>query len=144
MFSAVPDLARRIAGWTAHPYGPHWSRLLDRLVRQTAARGAPASIPIFITELGIATDNGSCLSENFGWNPCMTYAEAATSLQSTITGIRARYGERVRAIFIYQAFDQTRPHADSDREHYFGALTSDGAAKGAYTATIRSLLRTLR
>jgi hypothetical protein len=143
MFNAVPDLAQRIAGWTAHPYGPHWWRMLDRLVQQTAARGAPATVPIYITEVGIASDNGSCLGNNFGWNPCMTYAEAGAAMRSTIAGIRARYGERVQGIFIYQAFDQHRPQTDSDREHYFGALTSTGASKGAYTATIRSLLRTL-
>ena len=144
MFEAVPDLARRIAGWTAHPYGTQPQRLLDRLVSQTAARGAPASLPIFITEVGVASDNGQCLGNNYGWNPCMSYAEAARAVSSVVTGIHARYGRRVRAIFIYQAFDQRPPYADGDREHYFGALTSSGAAKGAYTAAIRSLLRVLR
>jgi hypothetical protein len=144
MFEAVPDLAHRIAGWTAHPYGPNWQPLLDRLVSQTAARGAPASIPIFITEVGIASDNGSCLGDNFGWNPCMTYREAATALKATIVGIRARYGKRVKAILIYQAFDQRPPGADNSREHYLGALTAEGAVKGDYTAAISSLLRTMR
>jgi hypothetical protein len=141
MFNAVPDLASRIAGWTAHPYGPQWWRVLDRMVRQTGARGAPATIPIFITEMGVASDNGRCLSGNFGWNPCMTYAEAATSVRSAVTGIRGRYGARIRAIFVYQAFDQQRPGSDSNREHYFGALTSTGAAKGAYTVAIAALMR---
>jgi hypothetical protein len=144
MFQAVPDLGRRVAGWTAHPYGPHWWRMLDRLISQTRARGAPASVPIFITELGLSSDNGRCLSSNFGWNPCMSYAEAATAMQATLGGIGARYGQRIRNVFLYQAFDQSPPQADSDREHYFGALTSSGAPKGAYTATVRSLLRTLR
>ncbi len=144
MFAAVPDLASRIAGWTAHPYGPRsaWQPMLDQLVQQTQARGAPATIPIFITELGIATDNGSCLTDNDGWPLCMTYAEAARALKSTIAAIRARYGERIRAIFIYQAFDQRLPGVDNDREHYFGVLTANGAPKGAYTQTIRSLLHT--
>jgi hypothetical protein len=144
MFDAVPDLAQRIAGWTAHPYGPNWWRVLDRLVSQTQARGAPSTMPIFITEIGVASDNGSCLSDNFGWNPCMSYAEAGRAITSVLTGIQARYGRRVRAIFIYQAFDQSPPGADGEREQYFGALTSNGSAKGSYTAAIRSLLRTLR
>jgi hypothetical protein len=145
MFDAVPDLAQRVAGWTAHPYGPraHWQPLLDRLVSQTRARGASASIPIYITELGIATDNGRCLSDNYGWNPCSTYGEAARSLSSTVSAIRARYGSRVRAIFVYQAFDQRPPQLERNREYYFGALTAEGAAKGAYTATIRTLIRAL-
>src|ERR1700680_2266917 len=111
MFRPVPELAQRVAGWTAHPYGPraNWQPLLDRLVGQMRARGAPASIPIYITELGIATDNGVCLTNNFGWNPCMSYREAATALNSTLGAIRARYGERVRAVFLYQAVDQRRP-----------------------------------
>jgi hypothetical protein len=146
MFAAVPDLASRIAGWTAHPYGPrpHWQPLLDQLISQTGARGAPASIPIFITELGIASDNGRCLGDNFGWNPCMSYVDAASSLQSTLAAIRARYRDRVRAVFLYQAFDQRPSQFEGNREYYFGALTANGAAKGAYTATVRSLLRTLR
>ncbi|MCW3067391.1 MAG: hypothetical protein JWL67_16 [Solirubrobacterales bacterium] len=143
IFSAVPDLAHRITGWTAHPYGMHWWRVLDRLVSQTAARGAPSSIPIYITEVGVASDNGRCLSNNFGWNPCMSYAEAGSAIQSVISGIRSRYGARVRAVFVFQAFDQRRPESDSDREHYFGALTSTGGSKGAYTSTLSSLLRTL-
>ncbi len=146
MFSAVPDLAGRVAGWTAHTYGPRaaWQPLLDRLVSQMQAVGAPASIPIYVTELGIATDGGPCLSDNFGWNPCMSYGEAAGALNVTVRSIRARYGERVRAIFIYQAVDQRRPGVDNNREHYVGVLTANRTAKGAYTAMVRSLLRSQR
>ena len=117
--------------------------MLDQLVSQTAARGAPASIPIFITEIGIASDNGSCLDSNLGWSHCMTYGQAASSLKLTLAAIRARYGARIRAIFVYQAFDQHLPRSDDGHEHYFGVLTANGGTKGAYTATIRSLLRSL-
>ncbi|HEY4996463.1 MAG TPA: hypothetical protein VII03_00625 [Solirubrobacteraceae bacterium] len=146
MFDAVPDLASRVAGWTAHPYGPrgHWQTLLDQLVAETNARGAPLSVPIYITELGIASDNGRCLENNFGWDPCMSYAETGVALASTVSAIRARYGTRIRAIFVYQALDQRLPHVDSNREHYFGILTANGAAKGALTATFRSLVRSER
>ena len=146
MFAAVPDLATRVAGWTAHPYGPrpHWQALLDQLVAQTAARGAPRSVPIWITEIGVASDDGRCLGNNFGWNPCMSYVEAANAISSTVAAIRARYGLRVRAIFVYQALDQRLPGADSEREHYFGVLGANGAAKGAYTTAFRALVRTQR
>jgi hypothetical protein len=145
MFDAVPDLADRIAGWTAHPYGPRsgWQPMLDQLVSQTGARGAPATVPIFITEIGIATDNGSCLDSNLGWNPCMTYAQAASSLKLTLAAIQARYGKRIRAIFIYQALDQHLPRSDNEHEHYFGVLTANGGTKGAYTAAVRAMLRSL-
>lgn len=146
MLEVVPDLPRRIAGWTVHPYGPRsrWQPQIDRLVSETQARGAAGSVPIYITELGVASDNGPCLSDNYGWNPCMTYGQAASSLKSTLLAIRARYGERIHAIFIFQALDQRRPGFDNYREYYFGVLTSSGAAKGAYTATVGSLLTTLR
>ncbi len=146
MFDAVPDLGSRVAGWTAHPYGPrgHWQTLLDQLVAETKARGAPGTVPIYITELGIASDNGRCLDNNFGWSPCMSYAETGAVLASTVAAIRARYGTRIRAIFVYQALDQRLPRVDSNREHYFGILTANGGTKGALTSTFRSLARSER
>jgi hypothetical protein len=143
MFDAVPALARLVAGWTVHPYGPRswWQQSLDDVVSQTRARGAPASIPIYITELGIASDNGSCLTENYGWNRCMTYLQAAQALSSTVGEIRARYGSRIRSIFVYQLADQRSPAYSDNREAYFGVLRKNGAPKGAYTTTVRALLQ---
>jgi hypothetical protein len=143
MFDAVPDLASRVAGWTIHPYGPRtsWEPRMDRLVSQTAARGASASIPIYVTEWGLATDNGRCLSDNYHWDPCMTYSAAASALHGTVADMRAKYGARLHAFFVYQGHDQTASGADSQREHYFGALRSDLSDKGAYSAEVRALLR---
>lgn len=143
MFEAVPDLAKRVAGWTVHTYGPRsrWQRSIDALIHQTAARRAPSSIPIYITELGIASDNGPCLSENFGWSNCMTYAEAGNALSSTVSSIRARYGRRIRAIFVYQLADHVPPGQGNEDEDYFGVLQWNGSPKGAYTQTVKSLLR---
>jgi hypothetical protein len=144
MFRAVPSLAQHVAGWTVHTYGPRsrWQRSIDALLTQTRANGAPANIPIFITELGFATDNGPCLNENFGWSPCMTYAQAGAALSATVGGIRARYGGRIRSIFIYQLEDHIPPGLDSDREDYFGVLQSNGSPKGAYTSAVRALVAT--
>ena len=140
MFAAVPDLAQRVAGWTVHPYGPRWQVKIDKLVSSTAAQGAPNTIPIYVTEWGLATDNGRCLSDNYGWNQCMTYGEAASTLSSTVSAIRARYGSRLAAFYLYQAHDQEASGASSERESYFGALQSNQAPKGAYTTTVQSLL----
>ena len=52
MFKAVPNLGTLVAGWTIHPYGPGWKARLQTLVSQAAAQGAPATIPIDITEWG--------------------------------------------------------------------------------------------
>jgi hypothetical protein len=142
LFDAVPGLGKRVAGWTIHPYGPRekWAPRMDRLVAQTASRGARSSIPIYVTEWGLSTDGGRCLSDNYGWDRCMTYAAAATTLKTELAEMRARYGSRLRAVFLYQARDQTASGTSSNREHYFGALRSDLTDKGPYSATVRSLL----
>jgi hypothetical protein len=140
MFKAVPNLGQIVAGWTVHPYGPEWQARIDRLISQTQADGASSSIPIYVTEWGLATDNGRCLSNNYGWNPCMTYAEAATALNSTVTGMLARYGSRLRALYLYQAQDLSESGTSTDREEYFGSLQRNGAPKGAYTTEVQSLL----
>jgi len=140
MFKAVPNLGQIVAGWTVHPYGPEWQARIDRLISQTQADGASSSIPIYVTEWGLTTDNGRCLSENYGWNPCMTYAEAATALGSTVNGMLARYGSRLRAFYLYQAQDLSESGTSTNREQYFGALQHNGAPKGAYTAEVQSLL----
>ncbi len=140
MFSAVPDLGARVAGWTVHPYGPTWQRKIDALVSTTAARGASAAIPIYVTELGIAVDNGHCLSENYGWNPCMTNTEAAATLAGVVGGMRSRYGSRLHALYLYQAQDQKPENATNNRENYFGVLQSNGASKGAFTTAVQAVL----
>jgi hypothetical protein len=140
MFAAVPDLAARVAGWTVHPYGPKWQTKIDRLISSTSAHGAPATIPIYATEWGLATDNGRCLSDNYGWNTCMTYDEASTALSSAVSAMKARYGTRLAALYLYQAHDQAPTGTSTDRESYFGALQSNEAPKGAYTTTVQSLL----
>ena len=142
MFAAVPDLATRVAGWTVHPYGPRdkWKPRIDRLVSQTAARGASAAIPIWITEWGVSTDNGRCLSDNYGWDKCMTYAAAASAVTSSVADIRATYGSRLRALLLYQGRDQLASGSTTNREHYFGALHWDMTDKGGYSAAVRALL----
>lgn len=138
MFKAVPDLGQRVAGWTIHPYGPGWAARLDSTVASTAAAGT--ALPIWVTEYGLSTDNGRCLDDNYGWNPCMTYGQAADTLQATLGGIESRYGSRLGGFFLYQAHDQGASGVQSRREYYFGALQSNGAGKGAYTAEVKSAL----
>ena len=142
MFAAVPDLASRVAGWTVHPYGPRakFEPRLERLAAQTAARGAPATIPFWITEWGLSTDDGRCLSDNYGWDRCMSYTAAASALTSAVGELRSRWGTRLRAIFLFQGRDQRAADTSTNREHYFGALRSDLGDKGAYSAAVRALM----
>ncbi len=140
MFKAVPNLGSLVAGWTVHPYGPNWQSIIDEVVSSAKADGAASSIPLDVTEWGLSTDNGRCLEENYGFNPCMTYAEAATTLTTNVAAMRARYGSRLASLYLFQARNQEPTGASTGREGYFGALQSDEAPKGDYTTAVESLL----
>lgn len=140
MVSAVPDLGSRVAGWTVHPYGPSWQARIDRMNSQHAAAGLPTNLPVYVTEWGLSSDDGRCLSDNYGWDKCMSYAAAASTLRSVVTNMRAHLGGRLRNFFIYQGHDLRARGASTDREHYFGALTNDLRDKGAYTVAVKELL----
>jgi hypothetical protein len=144
MFAAVPNLGDLVDGWTVHPYGPRerWKPKLDRLVAQTAAHGAPASIPIDVTEYGISSANGTPLTDNYGWPTNLTYAQAAAALDSAISGMLADpvFGKRLRLFLIYAAHDLRAPGASSDREASFGVLQNDLDAKGAYSTEVKEQL----
>ena len=140
MFAAVPDLASRVAGWTVHPYGPQWEATVNRLVSSTKAAGAPSTIPIYATEWGVSSDNGRCVEENFGFNKCMSYGEAASTLESNIAAMHAKYGGRLRDVYLFQARDQQSTGASSEREGYCGALQTNQSTKGAYTTAVENLL----
>ncbi len=137
MFKAVPDLGSRAAGWTIHPYGPNWKTRIDSTISSTKAAGSP-DLPIWVTEWGLSTDNGRCLSDNYGYGKCLTYAQAATTLHSALTGMLSTYGSRLGAFFLYQAHDQAASGTQTGREYYFGALQSSGQAKGAYTTEVKA------
>jgi hypothetical protein len=137
MFRAVPDLGSRAAGWTIHPYGPNWKTRIDSTITSTKAAGSP-DLPIWVTEWGLSTDNGRCLSDNYGYDKCMTYAAAASALHAALSGMQSTYGNRLGAFFLYQTHDQTLTGRQTGREYYFGALQQRGQAKGAYTTEVRA------
>ena len=143
MFRAVPRLGRMVAGWTVHPYGPHWrwQSKLRSVVRQTAAHGASRRIPIDVTEYGVSSDNGASLTDNYGWPTNETYAEAAIDLRRTVAEMRHALHGRLRLFLVYAAYDLRPPLVSNDREHYFGALRHNLTRKGAYTAEVRRLFR---
>ena len=139
MFKAVPDLDDYVDGWTIHPYGPNWATRIDSTINSAKTAGA-RDLPVWVTEWGLSTDNGRCLSDNYGFDKCMTYDTAATTLRATVSGMQSRYGNRLGAFFLYQAHDQYATGTQTGREAYFGAEQSNGAAKGAYTAEVKNQL----
>jgi len=139
MFKAVPDLDDYVDGWTIHPYGPNWATRIDSTVNSTKTAGS-RDLPIWVTEWGLSSDNGRCLSDNYGFDKCMTYDAAATTLRATISGMKSRYGSRLGAFFLYQAHDQYASGTQTGREAYFGSEQSNGAPKGAYTTEVKDQL----
>jgi hypothetical protein len=144
MFRAVPKLGQMVDGWTVHPYGPRsrWEPKLDRLIWSTAANGAPASIPIDVTEYGISSANGTPLTDNYGWPTNLTYAQAAAALDRTIAELRLdpAIGPRLRDFMIYAAHDLRPQGTTTEREQNFGALQDNLSGKGAYSTEVRDQL----
>jgi hypothetical protein len=142
MYAAVPDLTNYVAGWTMHPYGGKEYNVyrFQMLIKQTAEHGASA-IPIAVTEWGVTTDSGHCLSYNEGLNRCMSYQEAAETLKNTFTWMTQMLGSRLTTFIFYQVRDQQRTGATTDWQAYFGALQHELQPKGAYTEAVQALLR---
>ena len=139
MYAAVPSLSNYVAGWTIHPYH-HWRSRLEDLLEQTAAHGAPTTIPIDITEFGLPTDNGHCLEENGEYSRCMSSSEAASILRSTVSEIRQMLGGRLGMFILYQIRDQQLTATTTNDEAYYGALQHELQPKGQYTTAVQSLL----
>jgi hypothetical protein len=140
MFKAVPDLAQYVAGWTIHPYGPNWRERVEAMIWETAAQGAPATIPVDITEFGLSTDNGQCLTGNYGWPVCMTYQEAAELLTRTMSELHQVLNGRPGMFLLYTITDRVEPGVSNEREDYFGALQSSLKPKGAFTTAVEAML----
>lgn len=140
IYKAVPDFGSYVKGWTIHPYGPGWQLAIDDALAKESAHGAPDDIPVYITEFGFATDDGRCLSDNYGWDRCMSYDTAAATLKSTVAAMRSRYASRLAALYVYSASDLSNPGATTDRESYFGTLKTDRTAKGSYTTEVKAEL----
>jgi hypothetical protein len=139
MYEAVPDLTRRVAGWIAHPYGPDYKTKLENIIDAVSPHGGER-VPIFVTEFGIATDNGRCLDDNYGWPKCLTYQQAADNLRGAIANMRTAYGKQLAQLLIFAQVDRKPSGATSDREDYFGAVQSDGRDKGPLTAAVAKIL----
>jgi hypothetical protein len=140
MFSAVPNLGSYVGGWVSHLYGPEWRIKLEDLINQSAAHGAPATIPIDVTEWGMAGENTTCVTEDYGWNPCMNYQETGETLRSSVGGIRKMLGSRLGLFIFYQLRDERNAGETQSPFYYFGVLQKDWQPKGAYTTAAEEIL----
>lgn len=150
LFSAVPDLKTRIAGWTLHPYGPALGSALtdgspawttntrcDRINSQTTAAG-DTTTPFFITEYGLATDDGLTLADNYESKLNMTYAEARTAMNEVEAVWATKFGSRLTYRSYYRDFDNSAHGATTNREAYFGVVKYDLTDKGQFTNDMRA------
>ena len=130
MFKRGARPQQRIAGWTIHPYGPktRYGPIMDQAVRDTAKHG-DTTLPFFITEYGISTNNGQCLDSNYNWPTCLTYQQAADDLHGVIADMHQTYGTRLAEFLVFEQRDMGTD--GGSREDNFGALKSDGSQKGA-------------
>jgi len=135
MYAGVPSLSDYVAGWTIHPYH-NWRGRLEDLLEQTAAHGAPTTIPVDITEWGLPNDNGHCLSES----GCPTYAQAGATLRGAVAEIRQLLGARLGVFILYQVRDQHTTGTSTDSEYFYGCLQHELQTKGEFTAAVQKLL----
>jgi hypothetical protein len=140
MFAAEPDLLSYVSGWTIHPYGPSGAAEMSRMIADLAQHG-DTTLPIDITEWGIASDNGHALSENYGFPVNLTYVKAGNLLSEWAAKYRAQCDGRLRDFVVYQVRDQQKPGASKSREAYFGALEHEDQRKAGYTEAVEALMK---
>jgi hypothetical protein len=140
MFAAEPDLLSYVGGWTIHPYGPNGAAEMSRMIADLAQHG-DTTLPIDITEWGVASDNGRALSENYGFPVNLTYAKAGNLLSEWAAKYRAQCDGRLRDFVVYQLRDQQKTGASKSREAYFGALEHEDQRKGGYTEAVEALMK---
>lgn len=134
LFSAVPDLAGYVDGWSDHPYcnadGPsawtpdspdwYWQFLQFTKVHAEFAAHGLGDAPMWLTEFGYSTAGDRSVTE----------AQQADYL---VQAVRLLQGySYAQALFLYQLQDWGP--RDGDREHYFGLSRADGTPKPAWAA----------
>jgi hypothetical protein len=140
MFSAVPNLGSYVGGWVSHLYGPRWRSKLEDLISHSAAHGAPASIPIDVTEWGLSGENTICVTEDYDWNPCMNYQETGETLRRNVGEIRQMLGSRLGLFIFFQLRDQRNVGETGSPFYYFGVVQKNWEPKGYYTAAAKEVL----
>ena len=141
MFQAVPNLGNYVSGWVTHPYGTYGKTQAPGRPRRRRPPTAPRRTSRSTSPSGASRPTPAhCVYENYGFNPCMSYAEAAEQLKRSVAEIKSLAGSRLRLFLLYQVRDQQTTGATNDREAYFGLLQHEDQPKGAFTTAAQELL----
>lgn len=149
IFTAFPGIVSHSAfgGWTIHSYpsskvesDPDTVGVpkMERLVKTLEEHGDTTS-KIFNTEWGAPCTNSGLTMTISGQS--LNWSEGAKLLEKHIPLLEGASKKRLVQLLLYQAHDQ-KPDTgkDTEREHFFGAVQSNGAAKGAFTTFVKSFI----
>lgn len=135
-FQAMQAIGVKPSAIQIHPYGPRYMNRLDDAKRDLTAMGWQNNTSIWVTEVGVSSDNGRQLDDNYGWNKAMSYNEAGDVLRTVTAGLAAG---GVKRIIIYMGTDYRDPGTSNNREYYFGLTQTNGSDKGSLSNTARQL-----
>ena len=105
--------------------------------KKLAANGWADGHKLWVTEIGVASDDGRALTDNYGWPTAMTYTQAGAALTKAVGELKTL--PTLGGIIVYASQDRQLPGATNQREDYFGIVRKDNAAKGAYTSAVKAL-----
>lgn len=153
IFVAWPAIVSHgsFGGWTIHAYpGQHEYTgsqvdtfgipMLERMVKRLEEQG-DTTAAIYDTEWGApSTSAGTTMTsgQSLNWEEAANLLKAhRVKLETASKGKGATV--RLKQLLLYQAHDQ-HPEGETNREYYFGALTSSGGNKGAFTSFAKAFL----
>lgn len=124
-----------------HPYGPNYINRLQDARRDIAEVGWANQVDIWVTEVGLSTDNGRTVRQggaanNYGWNTSMSYSEASQVITKITSDLQL---QGIKRIILYMGTDYRNPGTSDEREYFFGLTKADGSDKGELSATARRL-----
>jgi hypothetical protein len=133
-------------GWTIHAYpGQHTFSesdtfglpMMERMVKRLVEHSDTASL-FFCTEWGVpTTNNGRTMTSG----QSMNWEEGAKVLEAHKPKLITASQGRLSRLYLYQDHDQQPDNGtDTEREHFFGAVQSSGAEKGAFSTFAKAFL----
>jgi hypothetical protein len=146
IYVAFPTITSHAAfgGWTIHAYpNSHVETekdtfgipMMERMVSALAGHGDTTS-KFFDTEWGApSTSAGTTMTSG----QSLDWGEAAGLLTKHQKLLETASGKRLIQLLLYQAHDQG-PEGETNREKYFGALTSSAGRKGTFSSFAESFL----